>query len=304
MRFLSPLRVVTFLILSTGYCLAQSGNPISIPGTKYSLTPPTGFEIAKQFSGFHNAGTGASIMLNELPAPLDVVQKGFDADALKSKGMTLLDDQTINFNGNKARILKISQFANGALYSKETLIFGDSTKTVLVNGVYLEKNKDSEAEIRKAVLSTRYDANRTINPFDAVNFTVDAGGTGYKFATTLSGSLIYTPSGKISPDKPLFIAGNSISKVAVTDRREFSLNRFKKLPNTQSIHIKEINPITIDGLEGYEITAADTSGKENIYQMVLFSETNDYYILAGNTKESSPESLEAFRKIALTFKRK
>lgn len=171
--------------------------------------------------------------------------------------------------------------------------------------VYIpKKNKGNEAEIRKAVLSTRYDANRAINPFDAVNFTVDAEGTGYKFATSLSGSLIYTPSGKISPDNPLFIAGSSISKVAVTNRKEFSLNRFKQLPNTQSIHIKEINPITIDGLEGYEITAADTSGKENIYQVMLFSETNDYYILVGNTKQTNPESLEAFRKIALTFRRK
>lgn len=139
MRFLNTLKLLTFLIFSAGYCLAQSGNPVSIPGTKYSLIPPNGFEIAKQFSGFQNISTGASIMLNELPAPLDVVQKGFNADALKGKGMTLLDDQTIDFNGSKARILKISQFSNGSLYLKETLIFGDSTRTVLVNGVYPEK---------------------------------------------------------------------------------------------------------------------------------------------------------------------
>ena len=304
MQFLNTVKILTFVLMSLGYCFGQSDKPVSIPGTRYTLIPPTGFEIAKQFSGFQNTGSGASIMLNELPAPLDVVQKGFNAEALKSKGMTLLDDQTIDFNGSKARILKISQFANGSLYLKETLIFGDSTKTVLVNGVYPEKNKVSEQEIRKAVLSTRYDANSTINPFDAVNFTVDVSGTDYRFAASFGGSLMYTPTGKISPDQPLFVAGNSISKVAIADKKEFSINRLKSLPNTQSTEVKEVNPITIDGLEGFEITASDASSQENIYQVILFSETNDYYIMVGNTKENNSESRAAFKKIVLTFKRK
>ncbi|REA62097.1 hypothetical protein DSL64_10615 [Dyadobacter luteus] len=243
-------------------------------------------------------------MLNELPAPLHLVTGGFNADALLKKGMTLLDDQTIDFNGGKARILRISQSANGTLYLKETLIFGDSTKAVMVNGIYPEKNKASEPDIRKAVLSVKYDENSKVDPFDAVNFSVSAEGTGFKFAASMGGSIMYTPTGKISPEQPIFVAGNSISKVEVTNRKQFIINRLKNLPNTQSTEIKEVNAITIDGLEGFEITASDASSQENIYQVILFSETNDYYIMVGNTKENNSESRAAFKKIVLTFKRK
>lgn len=304
MRFFHTLKVLILLLAAALTSFGQSDKPITIPGTKYSLTPPAGFEKAKQFSGFQNMATGASIMLNELPAPLHLVTGGFNADALLKKGMTLLDDQTIDFNGGKARILRISQSANGTLYLKETLIFGDSTKTVMVNGIYPEKNKASEPDIRKAVLSVKYDENSKVDPFDAVNFSVSAEGTGFKFAATMGGSITYTPTGKISPEQPIFVAGNSISKVEVADRKQFSINRLKNLPNTQSTEVQEINPITIDGLKGYEITATDTTSKENIYQVMLFSDNNDYYIMVGNTKENTPESRAAFKKISLTFRRK
>src|SRR5688572_27510677 len=84
-----------------------------IGGTKYSIIPPEGFLPATNFSGFQNGGIGASIMVTEMPAPVHAIADGFTVSNLKSKGMTLIDKQTIDFNNEKATYIRLSQKANG-----------------------------------------------------------------------------------------------------------------------------------------------------------------------------------------------
>ena len=61
------------------------------------------------------------------------------------------------------------------------------------------------------------------------------------------------------------------------------------------------------GLSGYEIIAdgktADNQPKL-IYQVMLFNDKGDYYIILGHAKENMESNLETYRKIAKTFKRK
>ena len=64
-------------------------------------------------------------MINELPAPYQSLVDGFTAEALKSRGMTLVTKQTIDFNGSKATIMDLTQSANGTTYLKQMLVFGD-----------------------------------------------------------------------------------------------------------------------------------------------------------------------------------
>ena len=59
--------LITFLLIGQ-FLLGQTGKHIKISGTKCSLIPPDGFIAATNFSGFQNAETGASIMINEMPA--------------------------------------------------------------------------------------------------------------------------------------------------------------------------------------------------------------------------------------------
>ena len=300
-------RLLLAFLFAGQIAFGQTEKHIKVPGTKCSLIPPAGFVAATTFSGFQDAETGASIMINELPAPYQSMVDGFTAEALQSRGMTLTKKQTIDLNGAKATLLNLTQSANGTTYLKQMLIFGDAKGTVLVNGIYPEASKEIEAKINEALLSTVYNQAQNDNPLEAASFTIDTKDTEFKIIKYMSGSLLYSTDGKIPTEKPTLIVGNSIAKAPSQNQKKYSEERLKKLPRGEQNVIKEINEITIDNLKGYEIVA---NGKtkddkaELIYQVMLFDENGDYYIIIGQTKEDFDKYLENFRKVAKTFKRK
>ena len=298
--------LLAFLFLGQ-IAFGQAEKLIKVSGTKCSLIPPGGFVASTTFSGFQNAETGASIMINEIPAPYQSLVDGFTAEALKSKGMTLIKKQTIDFNGSKATLINLTQSANGTTYLKQMLVFGDTKGTVLVNGIYPEASKDIEPQIKDALLSTVYNNLQNDNPLDAATFTIDIKDTDFKIIKYMSGSLLYSTDGKIPTEKPTLIVGNSIAKVSSQNQKKYSEERLKKLPRGELNIIKEINDITIDNLKGFEIVAngkTQDDKAELIYQVMLFNEKGDYYIIVGQTKDDFNKYLESFKKTAKTFKRK
>ncbi len=243
-------------------------------------------------------------MVTELPAPVEAVSKGFTAEGFKAKGMKLIKEENLDFKYGKARIVQISQPANGVVYLKQILVFGDSSKTVIVNGIYPELSQTNEVEMREAILSVSYNEGQDDNPLDAVNFQIDLLGANLKLAKYLAGSLIYTADGKIPSTGPMFIAGSSISNKAITDQKQFSIYRLKNLPEGASTEVVEISEIEIDNLSGYAITGHNTAKNTTVYQVILFTNADGYFILVGTTNENREENLALFKKVARTFRRK
>ncbi len=298
--------LLVFLFLGQ-IAFGQTNKLTKVPGTKCSLIPPSGFVAATTFSGFQNLETGASIMINELPTSYQSLVDGFTAEALKSRGMTLTKKETIDFNGSKATLINLTQAANGTTYLKLMLIFGDTKGTVLVNGIYPEASKDSELKIKDALLSTVYNNSQNDNPLEAATFTIDIKDTDFKLIKYMSGSLLYSTDGKIPTEKPTLIVGNSIAKVPSQNQKKYAEERLKKLPRGELNVVKEIKEITIDNLKGFEIVAnGKTKDDKNelVYQVMLFNENGDYYIIVGQSQEELERYLGVFKKIAKTFKRK
>lgn len=298
--------LLTFLLLGQ-IAFGQTEKLVKVSGTKCSLIPPSGFIAATTFSGFQNAETGASIMINELPAPYQSLVDGFTAEALKSRGMALVKKQTIDFNGSKATLLNLTQSANGTTYIKQMLVFGDTKGTVLVNGIYPEASKEIEAQIKDALLSTVYNISQNDNPLEAATFTIDVKDTDLKLIKYMSGSLLYSTDGKMPTEKPTLIVGNSVAKISSQNQKKYAEERLKKLPRGELNIIKEIKGINIDNLKGFEIVASGKTKEDKaelVYQVMLFNENGDYYIIVGQTKEEFDKYLEIFKKIAKTFKRK
>ena len=295
------------LFLLAQLSFGQSDKHIKIPGTKCSLIPPTGFIAAPSFSGFQNPETGASIMVNELPGAYQVMVDGFTADALKTRGMTLLSKESVDHNNTKATLINVTQLASGIIYLKQILIFGDENGTILVNGIYPESSKQLEPKIKEALLSTVYNEVQKDNPLEAVTFSLDVSSSDFKVTKYMSGTLVYTIDGKVPTEKPTLIVGNSIAEISITNQKQFAIDRLKKLPRGESLVIKATNEVTIDQLKGYEIVAEGVSKEnkpEQTYQVMLFNDEGGYYLIIGKTKEDFPKYLETFKKIARTFKRK
>lgn len=296
---------ILVLILYTNSSLAQTAKRQIIPGTKYSLVPPKGFKPASGFSGFQDEGTGSSIMISELPAPLGDMLPSFTYEAFKGKGMEIIEREAMPFHNSEALYLHISQKSNGIAYLKHMLVFGDKNRTTIVNGSFPAENKQVSEAIKAAVLSAVYDEKAEADPLAAAGFSIDTKDSPFRFAQSVSGMLMYTLDGKIPSTKPLLIAGTSLGKIAaVKDRKKYTLERLEKMPGAENSTIKETNTITVDGLNGYEIVA-EGSAKELIYIVMLYTAAADnYYIIYGSANEEQEHYLPQYRAIVKTFKRK
>jgi len=302
------MKKVIIILTLLVFCFenANAQKHVSVLGTKFSLTPPDGFTSASNFSGFQNSGNGSSIMITELPSSYFAMSKGFTAEALKTKGMILKSKEKVDFKGKEATYLQVSQAANGTTYLKQILMFGDESKTIMINGIYPESSKEIENEIKKSLFSTIYNETQNDNPFDAVKFSIDTKETDYKFVKYLSGSLLYSEDGNLPTEKGIFMVSTSVGKFPESNHKQYSIERLKKLPNGEQSKIKEVNPIVIDNLNGFEIIANGKNADlqdEIVYQVMLYNKS-EYYILVGQASNDQKQNLESFKKIAKTFKLK
>lgn len=297
-----------FLFLLIGQLsFAQNATLVQVPGTKCSLIPPKDFVPASNFAGFQNAVIGASIMINELPAAYTTLIKGFTKDALQSKGMNLVSNQSIDFSQGKATLMQVTQEARGVVYIKQMLIFGDDKTSIIVNGIYPQSSKDIAAEMQKALLSIVYNSKQSDDPLAAVSFTIDTRGSNYIVTKFMSGGLLYTVDGKIPTEKPILIVTPSLATIPADRQKTYAEGRIKAMPGGESTTIKTVNEISIDDMNGYEIIAngkTKAGGRELIYQVMIFDEKGNYYLIVGQAAEDFDNNLDIYKKLAKTFKRK
>ncbi len=281
----------------------------NIKGTKISLIPPTGFSESENFLGLQQTSTGSSIMIIDIPGPYSETSKGITKENLLSKGIELIKTEQLTINGLSAIFVTGKQQAYGNNYKKYVLVVGSENETIMINGVYTENQKKTGEAIKKSMLSVVYEADKKINPFDFLEYTIDVSETKLKLGKSMANSLIFTTDGQVptaSADKTNLIVAKSFSNVSPEDKKLFSVNRLKQSP-IEIINLEYTKEISIDGLDGYEIYATGkdkkTTETENIYQVMLFNE-EFYYIFFGTTSDETTLSIEEIKKAVRTFKRK
>ncbi|MCC6701792.1 MAG: hypothetical protein IT221_09725 [Fluviicola sp.] len=281
----------------------------AIKGTKVSLIPPNGFVTGVNFLGLQQTESGSSIMIMDIPAPYSEVSLGMTKENLLSKGVEVSKIDQLQLNGLPAMFVSGTQNANGNIYTKYILLFGTAKETILINGVFHENLKEVGKEVKKSMMSAYFEADKTINPFDVLDFSIDVTNTKLKFGKNISNSLVYSVDGQIptkSADKTNLIITKSFSEVTIEDKKLYCINRLKLSP-LEIVKIESTNEISMDGISGYELVALGknkkTNAEETVYQVILFSD-NMYYLFFGTTNFEVEKSIEDFKKAVKTFKRK
>lgn len=291
-----------------------SGPYTKVPGTRVSLIQPEGFSVAKAFSGFRQEDTLSSIMIVEIPGPYRECIKGFsDVRKLKSQGMKLLRQEEIVVDGQAAKLFHFRQTTSGGAFVKWVVAFGDDTNTVLVNAICPEIYKQTLAgPLRQAVLSVKYDRDQAPDPNEGLPFAITHQGK-LKRAARMANTLVYTLSGEVpapSPEDPLFAVGQSMSSVSTTDTKTLSEQRLHQTPTISRISIQTTTPVTIDGLQGYEIQATAQATADHrsrvplaVYQVMLF-DGGTYFLMQGMVGASrQAEFLPEFKAMARSLRR-
>lgn len=281
----------------------------NIKGTKISLVPPNGFTESLNFLGLQQAESGSSIILLDFPGPYAEISKGLTKESMLSKGIEAKKIENLMINSLPALFVTGTQKAYGNLYTKYILVFGTNNETIMIHGVHPLSLKKIGKEIEKSLLTVYYEADKKLNPFEVLDYTIDVSDTKLKFANSMSNAIVFSVDGQMptgSNDKTNLIVTKSFSEINTEDKKLFCLNRLKQLP-IEITNIAYTKAISIDGIWGYEIYAKGKNNKtaetENIYQVILFS-NNLYYILLGTTNNETDDSIEEIKNAILTFKRK
>ncbi|HET9225790.1 MAG TPA: hypothetical protein VFR31_03935 [Thermoanaerobaculia bacterium] len=279
-----------------------------VPGTNVNLQPPAGFAPADNFPGFQSAGQQASIMVNQLPAPVAEVMKGMNKESLAARGMTLISSSTEKVNGQDALLLHLAQAAGGVEYLKWMLLTGDPQTTYLIVGTFPKSaGEEVGAAIRAALLTTRVEIRGPDNPFEGLLFRITPT-PALKISSRVSNMLVLTETGMagtVAPGAPIYIVGSSIGPPGSTDLKAFSEARAGQ--TEQITDLKNVNgrEITLGGLAAWELVADATGVKSGIpvrlYQVIAPDGDGYFIIQAFISIERADAMLPEFRRVTESF---
>ena len=308
---------LSLLLLLTSFCIyaqdlpkAISSNHQQIKGTNVFMIPPKSFELSDNYKGFHNPDNQTSmIMTIEIPGPYPEVAKGFNGEMLKKKGMDLISKKDILVDNYNGLLVRVEQAANGMIFSKHLLIYGDEKFTMMINGVFIKDSTQLGNDILASIMSTFVDSKITINPRNELSYTLDESVSSLKFKSVIGNGMIFNRDLKTpteSFDKATLITDKSFANVVIENKQLFCISRIKKYPEDFSVDISRgVNEIEIDGIKGYELYAKNNDTKdEEIYQVILFDDEGGYYLFVGSYLSAKKETALEIKKIIKTFKRK
>jgi len=302
--------LIICLLLCSAFVFAQQTIRKNIPGTKCTMELKDGFVAAKRFTGFENVKDGAAIMVSVLQTSIERNRNVFSREEMKKRGMTFVSSSEPELSGLKTSFYEVTQMNKEVKFRKYILIFGDTAKTIMINWNAPDSNSKLCEEVKAMALSVKYDPMVEEDLQGVVDFTIDAKSQGFVPAKYSLGGLVYTRDGKPqteSEDQASFLVGPSIKKMKSLDKKEFAVKRLNSLPGLDSLVSYKVDSMMIDGLHGYEITGTSFNKKKEeqvVYEVMLFVDEENYYVMAGQATARFDENLMQFRKMAKSFKRK
>lgn len=293
---------IVFGLISSSILNAKE---VQVAGTKIAIEPPSEFTASAQFPGFQHKNSGSSIMITEIPGPIENVSRGMTKEGLASRGMTLIEKNKIVVNKQNANLLKISQHHGGVEYLKWMILFGDSSSSVLIVGTFpASADIKIGKKIKKSILTFVWNKEATVDFFDGLSFKIGESSE-LKYAKRMANMVILGREGefgKAGVTNPVLIAGSSISQTSIDNLKAFSKQRLLDTKNLEEIVVIEERSFKVDGNDAYEIIADAKDSTDKIpvviYQVIIPKESN-YFIVQGMVgKLISKSYLEQFSQLA------
>lgn len=302
----SGRRQALLLMLLLGFLPPLGAQRVSVPGTRVTLEAPPAFSPARQYAGFEDATRSASIVVNELPAPVTLVTAGLTADGLQSRGITLVSSEQVTIAGRSGQLLQVTQNANGVLYEKWMASFGDESTTIMIVATYPQAVAASLGpELRTAILTAAWNPEVPIDLDEGLPFRIGESAH-LKIQTRVQNTLVLgDPEDDGTATSPVVVVGSSIGTTHVADVEQLARQRLAQT-DVVELHGVTGGPKEVAGLGGYELIGrakdGDTEQEVSVYQVLLLADDGTYYLIQGIVPESRfAELLPELRQIAESF---
>lgn len=178
-------------------CSQKSDHQINIPGTKLYLTPTVEFKLSKKVIGLEKDANTLINVLDLADGNYYSNARNFTEENFTRRGVSVIEFDTLTISGYPAKMVHMTA---GTGLNVHNLVFGDSTFSISIQGVYLSSDKATGEEVKSIMLGATYDKNLVIDPLANALFSIDDSASRLKFAGANANMFFYTVDGKESND--------------------------------------------------------------------------------------------------------
>jgi hypothetical protein len=279
-----------------------------VPGTRLFMIFPNNFEAALGFPGLESSDRKAEISVLDVPGGnffSDIAE--FSKESFEKRGAKVFEFKELLFEGYPARFIHVQgdNFKKG--YG---LVFGDSTFSVVLMGLYPEANQEEGEQIRSSILSCVYDKTKKTNLQELSKFKVDESKSIYNFSSLTAGTFIYSRSGinktrwdldsvicfmQIPFDKTKTL--KTISEEGIVRMQQNGLMNFR---------IDKAGPTRINGCDAYEseISGSLKDVRAVNYLLVIHLKPDLIVLVQGMSKNNHEQNISEIKKLAYTVRAK
>jgi hypothetical protein len=310
-----PGRLAAAIVVAACVALSApppvSASPQQAPNSRVVLDLPPGYTPSPLFSGFQNDSSGVSFIILEAPvAEYDKMAQGFTAEELAKRGIT--DLQKVDLARTDPHVyMRAHQRSAQGDYAKFFVLFRTADQTILVSVNVpqrsIEDGSVKPADIEKVLAGAKTTEKAAVRDLYSLGYLGP-----FKVAGTLVGtSKVYTLDGRLEPERSgttrsAFMVAPSLDKRRLDDPEKQSVALLASLPGYRDFKSGETKPISIAGLDGFELSAeaidTDDGVPARLYQALLAGKDGGYFRLIGIATDADKARLPAeFEKIARSF---
>jgi hypothetical protein len=213
---------------------------INIPGTRVFIVPPEGFRISSTLPAIEKGEVGL-VQAMDLPGGSFYTNAAtFSKERFEQKGIKVLEYKELKVNGFPAKLVFMQGDPQTKVYN---LIFGDSTFSTMLMGVFASNDDKTGEQVKKALLSIYYDKALKIDPFATAPFKLNDSKSIFKFAKFAASTYLYSIDG-IKKDsyqnEPYFMAvalptqGASLKAIADNMAEMIKDSKFKNVSENKT----------------------------------------------------------------------
>jgi hypothetical protein len=302
-----PIFLFVALVVIASAAFAE---PVRVPGTSVTMTPPEGFTLADRFSGFEREDSSASIIVTEIPGPVAELRAGMTQEALAQQGMNILESRQVTAGGRDAFLFHIEQTIRDESLQKWLILTGNESRSIMVVASFRKEDADAlGAPLKQSLLALQWNPAEKLDPLEGLPFRIKETPS-LKIAHRVSNVVMLTESGSaatLGPADPVLVVGSSLDNVEIGNVESFSKQRLWQMPQIKDITVLHRKEKTVGGMSAYEMTA-DAVQQEHgtplrVYQLIA-TDRRGYFVVQGFVgRARGDEFVAQFRKVAESLAR-
>lgn len=283
---------------------SKTNKHINIPGTRLYIVPPPGFTVSQTPAGLKKGGTSMITVTELTDGNFYSNAASFNKAGFEQRGIKTFDYQEIKVNGYPAKYVSLQGDSSARMY---WLVFGDSSFSTMVMGVYQANDEVTGKQILGALNTICYDKNKKIDAFEAAAFSLDDKQSKFKFFHYATNMYVYTIGGvdnKNDSDAPFLVITQMpiVKGMKAKNVGDMLLSKMQGY-GLSNATIKNASQEKINGYDAYEAEVHGQMQNRNgmIYQCVIANGDN-VITMQGIAKNDFDENLAAFKSLAHTIK--